>query len=210
MMSSKDNGRSQRGAALVEMAIVLPLLVVLVMGILEFGLAFRDRLTIANGTQSAGRVAAALGNQDDADIAILQAVEQSLGLLPSSGGGVLKHVQIWKSNGNGVPTSACAVAGAGGANCNWYVYAPADPCKWQPCPDPINASFAYGGAYVPSIRDVTLESGGTLDVLGVSVLFSHDWVTGALPMSDVVCTPTGADCWTDSSLFRLEPKNFGN
>lgn len=211
MRSIKRSKRSESGAALVEMAIVLPLLLVLVMGILEFGLAFRDRLTIANGTQSAGRVAAALGNQEDADIAILQAVEQSLGLLPNSGGGVLKHVQIWKSDGNGNPATPCAVAGAGGTNCNWYVYAPADSCKWQPCPDPYNGSpAAYGGDYMPTGRDVTMESGGSLDVLGVTVLFSHDWVTGVLPMADIDCTPTGTNCWADSSLFRLEPKNFGS
>jgi len=96
MMRYKRRSGSERGVVLVEMALVAPILILLVIGIMEFGLAFRDRLTVSNGTQSAGRVAAALGNSDDSDIAVLQAVEQSLGILPGSGGGIIKHVQIWK------------------------------------------------------------------------------------------------------------------
>jgi hypothetical protein len=191
------------------MAIVTPLLILLVFGILEFGLAFQDRLTVSNGTQSAGRVVAALGTNEDADFATLQAVEQSLGLLPNSGGGVIKHVQIWKSDGSVNPLGACANAGNGGTNCNWYVYKPATPCRWDPCPDPTVSGWSYGGGYLPANRDVTLDADG-LDVVGVTVLFSHDWVTGVLPMSDVTCTPSGTDCWNDSALFRLEPQNFGN
>lgn len=208
MLRKQTSRTNDRGAALVEMAIVAPLLILLVFGILEFGLAFQDRLTVSNGTQSAGRVVAALGSQEDADYATLQAVEQSLGLLPGAGGAVIKHVQIWKSNGSGSPVTACANAGNGGANCNWYVYKPLTLCKWEPCPDPTRSGWGYGGSFSPAGRDVTLDAGG-LDVVGVTVLFSHDWVTGVLPISDVVCTATGTDCWNDSALFRLEPQNFG-
>lgn len=200
--------KNERAAVLVEMAIAAPLLILLVFGILEFGLAFQTRLTVSNGTQSAGRVAAALGNQDDADIATLQAIEQSLGILPNSGGDVIKHVQIWKSNGSGV--GSCGTAGAGGPSCNWYTYDPASTCGWTPCPDPnVSGGPHYGGGFVPAGRDVTLDDDG-LDVVGVTVLFSHDWLTGVLPLSDVVCNANGTDCWADTALFRLEPQNFGS
>ena len=95
-----------------EMALVTPLLVLLVFGIVEFRIAFRDRLTVSNATQSAGRVAAALGNTEDADYAVLQAIEQSLGILPGSGGGIIKHVQIWKSNTSGQPPPTLAAQSA--------------------------------------------------------------------------------------------------
>ena len=185
----RRRSRDERGAALVEMAIAAPLLILLVMGILEFGVVFRDRLTISNASQSAGRVAAALGNQDDADIAVLRAVEQSVGLLNDAGQGTIKHVQIYR---------------------NWYRYDISRPCKWEPCPDPDNGSpAAYGGGFTPAVRDVTLDADG-LDVVGVRLLFSHTWFTGVIPIDDVVCTPTGTDCWQDEALFRLEPLNFGN
>lgn len=209
MRFNKRRSGSERGVVLVEMALVAPILILLVVGIMEFGLAFRDRLTVSNGTQSAGRVAAALGNSDDSDIAVLQAVEQSLGILPGSGGGVIKHVQIWRSNGSGSPVSGCGAIGSGGANCNWYQYDPGGTCDWNPCPDPANASFQYGGGFLPANRDVTLDGDG-LDTVGITVLFSHAWITGILPIGDVACNTDGSDCWADTALFRLEPQNFGS
>ena len=67
------------------MAIVLPLLVLLVFGIVEFGLAFNKRLTIGNATQSAARVGTAVANNEFADISTLEALEQGLIALPSQG-----------------------------------------------------------------------------------------------------------------------------
>ena len=210
MSRRRTTSTSERGVVLVEMALVAPLLILLVLGIMEFGLAFRNRLTVSNGTQSAGRVAAALGNQEDSDMAVLQAVEQSLGILPGSGGGIIKHVQIWKSNGSGSPASSCGAVGAGGANCNWYAYNPSLPCNWNPCPDPNNGSPpTYGGGFAPAGRDVTLDSDG-LDTVGITVLFAHDWITGVLPIADVSCASNGSNCWADTALFRLEPQNFGS
>ena len=52
MLLRRRRQDNERGAALVEMALVTPLLVLLVFGILEFGLAFRDRLTVSNATSS--------------------------------------------------------------------------------------------------------------------------------------------------------------
>lgn len=213
----RSGTKDQRGTALVEMAIAAPLLILLVFGIIEFGLAFQVRLTVSNGTQSAGRVVAALGNAEDADIATLQAVEQSLGLLSGAGAGVIKHVQIWKSNGSGAPASPCIAPSNGGSNCNWYEYKPLTTCRWEPCPDPNSSTTTndanYGGGYLPVNRDVTLNDTGPnvgLDTVGVTVLFSHDWLTGVLPIPDVICEADGTNCWADTALFRLEPQNFGS
>jgi hypothetical protein len=45
----------ERGATLVEMAIVLPLLLLLVFGIIEFGLAWFDNQSISQGVREAAR-----------------------------------------------------------------------------------------------------------------------------------------------------------
>jgi hypothetical protein len=198
-------GRNEQGVALVEMAIVTPLLVLLVFGILEFGLVFRDRLTVANGTQSAGRVTAILGNSQDADMATLDAVEQSLGISGSTASAI-RHVQIWKSNGNGQPVTSCRIPGAGGPDCNWYTYDPDDLiCKWDPCPDSGNSPILYGGGYIPENRNVVF---GESDVVGVTVLFAHQWLTGALPLDNVTCSAFGENCWADTAVFRIEPQTF--
>jgi Flp pilus assembly protein TadG len=53
---SKDmRSRKQRGAALVEFALVLPLLLLLVFGIIEFGLVLYDKTVITNASREAAR-----------------------------------------------------------------------------------------------------------------------------------------------------------
>jgi Flp pilus assembly protein TadG len=47
--------RSQRGAALVEFAIVMPLLLVLVFGIIEFSIMFYDQAVITNASREGAR-----------------------------------------------------------------------------------------------------------------------------------------------------------
>ena len=47
--------RRNRGAALVEFAIILPLLLVILIGILEFGLLFYNKQIITNASREAAR-----------------------------------------------------------------------------------------------------------------------------------------------------------
>ena len=58
-----------RGAVMVEMAIVVPIFILLVFGMLEFGLAFKNKLTMAHATNQATRRATVLGSDAAADIA---------------------------------------------------------------------------------------------------------------------------------------------
>ena len=48
----------RRGAAMVEFAIVLPLLLFLVLGIMEFGMIMRDYIMLAQGAREGARTAA--------------------------------------------------------------------------------------------------------------------------------------------------------
>lgn len=49
--------RAQRGAALVEAAVVLPLLLALVFGVIDFGFAFNDLIQVRQGSREAARQA---------------------------------------------------------------------------------------------------------------------------------------------------------
>ena len=51
-------GRTQRGAVAVEMALVLPLLLVLVFGIIDFGRAFNAQVTLTQAAREGARLAA--------------------------------------------------------------------------------------------------------------------------------------------------------
>lgn len=57
--------KDQRGQALVELALVLPVLLVLFMGTVEFGRIFHSYLVITNASREGARVAV-LGGADTA------------------------------------------------------------------------------------------------------------------------------------------------
>ena len=198
----------ERGASLLEFTIVASLLFTLIFGIVEFGLAFRDRLTVSNATQGAVRVGSALGSSDESDLQVLLSLEQSLQTLPNSGLGIVRFVDIYKAKADGSPGSGCP-----GAECNRYEYAPGvTSCGWDPCPDPAAGDFGYGGTWFPDTRDD--ELGGPapdLDVMGVRLTFGHTWVTGGIvPLPDVRCSAAvpSSGCWEDTAIMRLEPQVF--
>ena len=56
-----------RGAAMVEFALLLPLFIVMVIGMLEFGLLFKDSLTANSASREAARIIAAAGDNANAD-----------------------------------------------------------------------------------------------------------------------------------------------
>lgn len=57
-MSRRPDPSSQDGAAAVEMALLLPVLVVLVYGVIEFGVVFAQDLGMGNGAREGARYAA--------------------------------------------------------------------------------------------------------------------------------------------------------
>ncbi|MEA3502293.1 MAG: TadE/TadG family type IV pilus assembly protein, partial [Actinomycetota bacterium] len=174
----RSRGSGERGASAVEFAIVLPVLVLILFGIFEYGLLFREKLTIASAAASSARTGATMGTRAEADFAILQALEA--GLYDQVDSSVLIQVDIFKAN---------PITGAKTAVLNRYTYVAANVgCKWNPCPDPSLGAVTYG---VPSDwgdpagRDTTLNpGGGGLDVLGVEVFYHHTAVTALIPGVD--------------------------
>jgi hypothetical protein len=65
--------RSDRGASLIETALVLPLLLLLVGGIVDFGFAFNNYITITNAAREGARYASRFPNDADG---ILNAAKQ--------------------------------------------------------------------------------------------------------------------------------------
>jgi hypothetical protein len=196
----------ESGAALLEFTLVATLLFMILFGIVEFGLAFRDRLTIANSTQTSARVVSALGSDEHSDFETLKSLEQTLNTLPNSGVGVIRFVDIYLVDSSGGIAGAC-VSG-GGSLCNRYLWTP-DPagCDWTPCPDPDQPGGYSGWTWDPAVRDVGLPD---LDVVGVRVTFAHTWMTGGLvPLPNVDCTGPGfSNCWADTAILRFEPQVF--
>lgn len=73
----------ERGAAAVEFALVLPLLIVLVMGIIDFGRVYSAQQTLTNAAREGAR-AMALGQSDAAARTAARNASLALGALPDS------------------------------------------------------------------------------------------------------------------------------
>ncbi len=192
-MSSRISKRTkeERGAALVEFAFILPLLLVLLFGIVEMGLALRDQLTMSNAVTSSARIGSVLGDDAEADIAILDAVQA--GLVGAVDSDVITKVIIYRADAAGNSTG----------DENHYTYDETDlTCSWYPCPDPAVGGFQYGdpGNWPPDTRVVTLPSP---DILGVKIEFTHKWITTFIPF---MSSPAH---WTSEARVRLEPDVSG-
>ena len=84
----------ERGAAIVEMAIVFPLLVLMVIGIIEIGVAFRDYLTVSAASREGARVAALAGTDPQTDCAVLRGIA---GLVTPGDLARIDQVEIYKA-----------------------------------------------------------------------------------------------------------------
>ncbi len=62
--------RSERGAAAVEFALVLPILIVLAFGIVEFSWAFQTQTTLAAAAREGARVLALQGSEAEVELAV--------------------------------------------------------------------------------------------------------------------------------------------
>jgi hypothetical protein len=168
------------------MAIVVPVLILLAFGMLEFGLAFKNKLAFSHAVNQATRNATVLGTDDYADIEILNAVEAGVsGLM-----GTVIHVDIFKADASGSPVL-------------WDRYEPdAGSCGWDPCPDPDEGTPTYGAPadYKPCERDIKLGGGG-VDTIGVQVAYTHTWITGVLGLP--------AQTWHETARANMEPDLFG-
>src|SRR5690606_25046071 len=68
-------GRREKGATLVEAALAFPILILIIISILERGVAFRDYLTVSCLPREAAGAGARAGNAPLADCAILHGIE---------------------------------------------------------------------------------------------------------------------------------------
>ncbi|MDA8439617.1 MAG: pilus assembly protein [Propionibacterium sp.] len=97
---------TDRGAAAVEFALVLPILIALLLGIIEFGYAMFIQATIAGAAREGARTLAIAGTASSATSAAIQAAED--GALPAV---TLNAAQITADNSqcSSDPSSAVTV-----------------------------------------------------------------------------------------------------
>lgn len=194
--------RRDDGATLLEAAVAVPVLVVLVLGVLDLGLAWRDSSSVANAVRAGARVGAAAGRSRLADYDLLQSVRAALAEI--RGVDVERVVVFRSTDPNGTVPAACTTVplsptgtGVSGV-CN--VYGTADFAR--PAGD-FSGTLGSGCApasldrfWCPLGRD-TDEVGGGPDYLGVWASVRYKAVTSLFP---------GGLTLRDRTVMRLEPQ----
>ncbi|QUH27009.1 TadE/TadG family type IV pilus assembly protein [Serpentinicella alkaliphila] len=93
--------KENRGQALVELALVLPILLLLVFGIVEFGRIFGTYLMVTHGAREGAR-AAAVGTEDTEIISLVKNRTSALQLNDSKVVVNISPGQISRVRGNGI------------------------------------------------------------------------------------------------------------
>jgi Flp pilus assembly protein TadG len=183
--------RSDRGATLVEFAIVLPLLLLLAFGTAEMGLAWVSNNRVEGSVSTAARIASSSGSLAEADRSVLQSLRASL---PQEQLNRLDRVVIFKpSNANGTVPSGCikpvgstSQVGVNGS-CNTY----AGATVRGTIPSDLGSTDDF---WNPTTRNDRLAD--PPDYIGVWIRTTHGSKTGTF-FDDMTITKV--------SIYRIQP-----
>jgi Flp pilus assembly protein TadG len=194
--------RRQRGQALLEFAIVLPVLMLLVTGIIEFALAFNSSLGINRASQNAALVAAEAGSLPGADCMILTRIEQDINAPIDRD--EITGVSIQRTNPSGTTIFAQ----------NTYVRGGVTNCILADG-TPIDVPYTSTGTGYPVSQRCSIQSGcptmtparTTVDTIGVQISLRYNLRT---PLSAVMGmfsgSTNGTMDFTMRNAFRMEPQ----
>lgn len=209
MSSNRRTGpmtRREHGAALVEIAIVATALFVLFLGTIDYGVQYRDSLTVNDAVSDAARIGAIVGPDADtlgrnADYQIVQGLREGLAALDDAR---ITRIVVFKSTSSGPPETqvpaACRDGIALAGVCNVY-----DPTAafgaviggdtdFFTCAGPNTTACPY---------DPELRSNGPtrsdIETIGVWVRVDQSAITGFFRDTYTV---------TGASTVRLEPGIF--
>ncbi len=178
--------QEERGATIVEAALITPILILIIVSILELGMAFKDFLTVDFAAKEGARVAALTGDSFGADCAIVQSIVAGYG---ASDFEDLNSITIWQVNTSGALVTDHENVWSFPNNPSDD---PADCDDWLK-PEPPN--------WDPIDRDTSVGGGADQDIIGITIDTDHDWITGFPPWS-------GTMNISRTAIQRLEPEAF--
>lgn len=159
--------RDDEGAVLVEAAFIMPVILLIVFGILEFGLVFKNSLTVTSSTRSGARVTASMPRTTNYQQNTAAAVRGSL--LNAMTSSDIEYLSIYKADPvTGEPFDAsdfesCTVC---------YRY------SWDPTASGGVGNWAYEGGTWPPLSQSACGDDASTDYVGVYVRTRHNYLTG--------------------------------
>lgn len=186
--------RRDRGTILLEFGLVLPLVSLLAFGAIEFGLAWRDSMTVANSLRSGVRVGSNAGDDRLADYNILKQVEAAIAGIDNTR---IERVVIYRSTTHGGEAPQACIDGTPQSGiCNVYTPTQMAALSESDFDSPTCAGDA-DAHWCPVMREDRQVVGA--DYLGVWIQVHREWVTGLFP-------PSAGLTMTDNAVMRLEPR----
>jgi TadE-like protein len=180
----------ERGASLVEVGLVMPLLILLAIGLSEIGFLVIDYITVSNAARAGARTAAAAADNPNADEVILDVVEEAVCNLRFSN---VESVTIFKAPADGsVPTLP-----SNDAN----VWVNTGPLSSLDCDVAGTQGFSMGTNCCNWLSTSRDRIPPDFDTIGIQVEFSHTSVTGLFPFPTVN--------WTEIAVMQIEPDTTG-
>lgn len=202
--------RSERGAVVVEAAIVTPLLMAMLVGIIEMALLMKDDVALTSAVRNGGRIASASAGAGPGGVAAddgsclspctpanapklaqlaANAIQSAGSALPKDS---IQELWIYKANSKGYPctlTTGCdtstSTAMTCGANCVKF--------KWQKNVD----QFRYvSGSWSSKGINGCANSNPPPDSVGVYMKAKHSFITGLFSDSVMI---------EDHAVFQFEP-----
>ncbi len=183
----------------------MPVFLILLAGMLEFGLAFSDRLTLGNATREGARIGAALatgsstpcsGDPSGVDTAVIASVQN---ILKSGGSAVdLSHVsaiRIFKANSSGTQI---------GGYVNVWTYTPGHGPDADPGPGTETLDFSPSSVAWPACsRD---NGSASPDSIGVTVDYDYHLKTPLVALVGLIGgTQAGTLPMVDTTVMALNP-----
>lgn len=169
-----------RGAAAVEAALIVPLLVFTTFGMLEFGLYWQQNHTFNDAARSAARLGATMAREPDYQTQMMSELADVVGTLPAQ---AVETVTIYKASAvtgdpiTGTPDS-CTV------DCYRF--------DWNPA---TNTFQQVVGPEWAALEMSACGEEGSTDYIGVWIKGTYDSVTGLIGNRPV----------TETTVLRLEP-----
>ncbi len=194
-LRARRRRRASGGQALVEFALVLPILVFMILAIIEFAFVFSALLGVSYATREAALIAAEAGNAANADCAILDAIDKSI--TAPADGDKIDSVEIYLTNTNGRYDGSTAR--------NQYVRGGVITCLRG---DGTTFTVPYTktlSGYEPTTRCNAIGGcgvGRTLDIIGVRISYTHTWVT---PLRGLGGLSGASTTIIQSNAMRMEP-----
>ncbi len=190
---TRRHARRRGGQALVEFALVIPVFLLIVLGIAEFGFAFAHHITMEYATREGARMGAGLANGSatfhckDVDDQVVAAVQR---VLTASGSQLdidqVGEIRIFKADANGQE--------AGLANI------------WKPGKGPkvdgVNLLFKLSTGNWDACSRSNAGLGMT-DSIGVSLAYDYRYVTPLGSLTGLVGTPVMS--MADKTVMALNP-----